>query len=92
LKKIRIRKIKCLSLSIGNKRYKPLKQKEMIGKKNSGKFQQDAVVGRFARDARGTQNSVAVGVALKQGQAKAEYAAKQQAPTRVSYKFLATGK
>ena len=64
----------------------------MIGKKNSGKFQQDAVVGRFARDARGTQNSVAVGVALKQGQAKAEYAAKQQAPERVSFKFLATGK
>ena len=69
-----------------------LKQREMIGKRNSGKFQQDAVVGRFAKDARGTQKSVAVEVGLKQGRAKAEYAAKQEAPARVSFKFLATGK
>jgi hypothetical protein len=64
----------------------------MIGKRNSGKFQQDAVIGRFAKDARGTQNSTAVAQGLKQGQAKAEYAAKQEAPVRVSFKFLATGK
>ena len=64
----------------------------MIGKRNSGKFQQDAVVGRFAKDARGVQKSTAVEAALKQGQAKAAYAAKQQAAARVSFKFLATGK
>ena len=64
----------------------------MIGKRNSGKFQQDAVIGRFAKDARGTQNSTAVALGLNQGKAKAEYAAKQEARVRVSFKFLATGK
>jgi hypothetical protein len=63
-----------------------------IGRKNSGKFQQDAVIGRFAKDARGTQKSVAVESALAQGKAKAEYAAKQTERVRVSFKFLATGK
>ena len=63
-----------------------------IGRRNSGKFQQDAVVGRFAKDARGTQKSVAVEAGLKQGKAKAEYAAKQPERVRVSFKFLATGK
>jgi hypothetical protein len=63
-----------------------------IGRKNSGKFQQDAVIGRFAKDARGTQKSVAVEAALAQGKAKAEYAAKQTERVRVSFKFLATGK
>jgi hypothetical protein len=60
--------------------------------RNSGKFQQDATISMLARDARGTQNSTAVAQGLKQGQAKADYAAKQEAPTRVSFKFLATGK
>jgi hypothetical protein len=64
----------------------------MIGKRNSGKFQQDAVIGRFAKDARGTQNSTAVAAALEQGIAKAEYLAAQKDQPRVSFKFLATGK
>jgi hypothetical protein len=62
-----------------------------IGRKNSGKFQQDAVIGRFAKDARGVQKSVTVEAALAQGKAKAEYAAKQPERVRVSFKFLATG-
>ena len=69
-----------------------LKREIMIGKRNSGKFQQDAVIGRFAKDARGTQNSTAVEAALVQGQAKAEYVAAQKDQPRVSFKFLATCK
>ena len=60
--------------------------------KNSGKFQQDAVVGRFAKDARATQGSAAVAQAIRHGEKKAEYAAKQVEAPRVSFKFLATGK
>jgi hypothetical protein len=70
-----------------------LKIRDMaIGRRNSGKFQQDAVIGKFARDARGTQNSTAVEAALEQGIAKAEYLANQKDQPRVSFKFLATGK
>ena len=60
--------------------------------KNSGKFQQDAVIGKFAKDARfgGDVNTVAR--AIRQGQRNAEYAATQPTQERVSYKFLATGK
>jgi hypothetical protein len=69
-----------------------LKQREMIGKRNSGKFKQDAVLGQFSKDARSTIGNTTVTEAIRQGKAKAEYVAKQEAPVRVSFKFLATGK
>jgi len=62
------------------------------GKRNSGKFKQDAILGQFSRDARVGGNTTTVAQAIKQGQRKAEYQAKQEAPVRVSFKFLATGK
>ena len=41
----------------------------MIGKKNSGKFQQDAVVSRFAIDARKPQElNAVVKAAMEQGE------------------------
>jgi hypothetical protein len=64
----------------------------MIGKKNSGKFQQDAVIGQFSRDARSTVGGTTVAQALKQGEARAEYVASQPNRVRMSFKFLATGK
>ena len=60
--------------------------------KNSGKFQQDAIVGRFAKDARAGGNTVTVAQAIRQGVRNAEYKAKQVEAPRVSFKFLATGK
>ena len=64
----------------------------MIGKRNSGKFKQDAVVGQFSKDARSTISNTTVNEAIRQGKAKAEYVAKQPERVRVSFKFLATGK
>ena len=64
----------------------------MIGKRNSGKFKQDAVVGQFSKDARSTISNTTVAEAIRQGQAKAEYVAKQPERVRMSFKFLATGK
>jgi hypothetical protein len=64
----------------------------MIGKRNSGKFKQDAVVGQFAKDARSTVGGTTVAQALKQGEARAEYVAAQPERVRMSFKFLATGK
>ena len=60
--------------------------------KNSGKFQQDAVVSNFRRDARSGGNTTTVAQAIERGKRNAEYRAKQEAPVRVSFKFLATGK
>ena len=65
-----------------------LKQREMIGKRNSGKFKQDAVLGQFSKDARSTIVNTTVTEAIRQGQARAEYAAKQPEKIRVSFKFL----
>ena len=62
------------------------------GKRNSGKFKQDAILGQFSRDAKVGGNTSTVAQALAQGQKKAAYVAKQEAPVRVSFKFLATGK
>lgn len=69
-----------------------LKKREMIGKRNSGKFKQDAVLGQFSKDARSTISNTTVNEAIRQGKVRAEYVANQVAPERVSFKFLTTGK
>ena len=60
--------------------------------KNSGFERQAAVIGQFQRDARTGGNTATVAQAIQQGQRNAEYKAKQEAPVRVSFKFLSTGK
>lgn len=60
--------------------------------KNSGFERQAAVIGQFQRDAKTGGNTATVAQAIRQGQRNAEYKAKQEAPVRVSFKFLATGK
>ena len=60
----------------------------MIGKRNSGKFKQDAVLGQFSKDARSTIVNTTVTEAIRQGRVKAEYVAKQPEKIRVSFKFL----
>ena len=62
------------------------------GKRNSGFERQAAVMAQMSKDARVGGNTTTVAQAIKQGQRKAEYQAKQEAPVRVSFKFLATGK
>jgi hypothetical protein len=64
----------------------------MIGKRNSGKFKQDAVVGQFGKDAKSTIVNTTVNQAIERGRANAEYVANQPEPIRVSFKFLSTGK
>ena len=54
--------------------------------KNSGFERQAAVIGQFQKDARTGGNTATV------AQRNAEYKAKQEAPVRVSFKFLSTGK
>ena len=49
-------------------------------------------MGQFARDAKTGGNTTTVAQAIKQGKKNAEYAAKQEAPVRMSFKFLSTGK
>ena len=60
--------------------------------KNSGFERQAAVLGQFARDAKTGGNTTTVAQAIKQGKKNAEYAARQEAPVRMSFKFLSTGK
>ena len=59
------------------------------GKRNSGKFQQDAVVGRFAIDARKPQELNAI---VKAGMAQAErnkaYRAEQEAKAALNPRFV----
>lgn len=59
------------------------------GKKNSGKFQQDAVVGRFAIDARKPQELNAI---VKQAMAQAErnriYREAQEAKAALNLRFV----
>ena len=59
------------------------------GKKNSGKFQQDAVVGRFAIDARKPQELNAI---VKQAMAQAErnriYREAQEAKAKLNPRFV----
>ena len=60
-----------------------------IGKKNSGKFQQDAVVGRFAIDARKPQHvSAVVKAAMAQGERNAIYRAAQEAKAKLNHRFV----
>ena len=60
----------------------------MIGRRNSGKFKQDAVLGQFSKDARSTISDTTVKEAIRQGKVRAEYVAKQPEKIRVSFKFL----
>ena len=60
--------------------------------KNSGFERQAAVIGQLQKDARTGGNTATVAQAIRQGQRNAEYKAKQEAPVRVSFKFLSTGK
>jgi chromosome condensin MukBEF MukE localization factor len=60
-----------------------------IGKKNSGKFQQDAVVGRFMADARKPQElNQAVRNALAQGERNRIYREAQEAKARLNPRFV----
>ena len=60
-----------------------------IGKKNSGKFQQDAVVGQFARDARRPQalNAI-VKAAMAAGERNRIYRAEQEAKAKLNPRFV----
>jgi len=60
--------------------------------KNSGFERQAAVLGQFSRDAKVGGNTTTVAQAKRQGERNAEYRAKQEAPVRVSFRFLSTGK
>ena len=61
----------------------------MIGKKNSGKFQQDAVVSRFAIDARKPQElNAVVKAAMEQGEKNRIYRAEQEAKAKLNPRFI----
>jgi 16S rRNA U1498 N3-methylase RsmE len=56
-----------------------------VGKKNSGKFQQDAVVGRFAADARKPQElNAIVKAAMAQAERNRIYRAEQEAKAKLN--------
>ena len=60
-----------------------------IGKKNSGKFQQDAVVSRFAIDARKPQElNAIVKAAMAQAERNAIYRAEQEAKAKLNPRFI----
>ena len=60
-----------------------------IGKKNSGKFQQDAIVGRFTADARKPQalNAI-VQAAMAAGERNRIYRAEQEAKAKLNPRFV----
>ena len=59
------------------------------GTKNSGKFQQDAVVGRFMADARKPQElNAIVKAAMAQADRNAKYRAEQEAKARLNPRFV----
>lgn len=59
------------------------------GTKNSGKFQQDAVVGRFMADARKPQElNAIVKAAMAQAERNAKYRAEQEAKARLNPRFV----
>jgi len=61
----------------------------MIGKKNSGKFQQDAIVGRFTIDARKPQEvNAIVKAALAQGERNRIYREAQEAKAALNPGFV----
>jgi hypothetical protein len=60
-----------------------------IGKKNSGKFQQDAVVGRFMADARRPQEmNAVVKAAMAQAERNRIYRAEQEAKAKLNPRFV----
>lgn len=68
-----------------------------IGKRNSGFTKQDGIIAGFGKEARlSASGSDAVAMAMKDKDARSEYAAEQArkkaAEPRMSFKFLATGK
>ena len=60
-----------------------------IGKKNSGKFQQDAIVGRFTADARKPQalNAI-VKAAMASGERNRIYRAEQEAKAKLNPRIV----
>ena len=56
-----------------------------IGKRNSGKFAQDGIIGKFHKDAKVGGNTTTVAQALVQGQRNAEYKATVKEPIRMSF-------
>ena len=61
----------------------------MIGKKNSGKFKQDGIVGRFMADARKPQEvNAIVKAAMAQAERNAIYRAEQEAKAKQNPRFI----
>jgi hypothetical protein len=61
----------------------------MIGKKNSGKFKEDAIVGRFMADAKRPQEvNAVVKAAMKQAERNAIYRAEQEAKAKLNPRFV----
>jgi hypothetical protein len=60
--------------------------------RNSGFERQGAVMAQMSKDARVGGNTTTVAQAKRQGKRNAEYQAKQEAPVRMSFRFLSTGK
>ena len=59
-----------------------------IGKKNSGKFQQDAIIGRFTADARRPQElNAIVKAAMAAGERNRIYRAEQEAKAALNPRF-----
>ena len=56
-----------------------------IGKRNSGKFKQDAILSQMSKDAKVGGNTTTVAQALVQGQRNAEYKATVKEPVRMSF-------
>jgi len=60
-----------------------------IGKKNSGKFKQDGIVGRFMADARKPQEvNAIVKAAMAQAERNAIYRAEQEAKAKQNPRFI----
>jgi len=61
----------------------------MIGKKNSGKFKEDAIVGRFMADAKRPQEvNAVVKAAMKQAERNRIYRAEQEAKAKLNPRFV----
>jgi hypothetical protein len=60
-----------------------------IGKKNSGKFQQDAVIAKMSADARKPQEvNAIVKAAMAQGERNRIYRAEQEAKAKLNPRFI----
>jgi hypothetical protein len=61
----------------------------MIGKKNSGKFKEDAIVGRFMADAKRPQEvNAVVKAAMAQAERNRIYRAEQEAKAKLNPRFV----